>query len=223
MARPVFLIGTGTSVGKTYVAERTLRALGATGRKVVGYKPVESGVLGDSLQTDIRLLATASTFHVKPDLLTYTFAAPISPHLAARREGRTVDPGRLRSEVLRASQAAEALLVELPGGAFSPLTDELTGADFVRGIPSARTILVAPDRLGVLHDITATILACGAIGLPLEGIVLNAPAAPDESTGSNADCVRALTGIPLLCEVPRGARDAVVGTDDPIRALLSLF
>ena len=44
MAHPLVLIGTGTGVGKTYVAERLLRALAAEGRAALGYKPVESGV-----------------------------------------------------------------------------------------------------------------------------------------------------------------------------------
>ena len=44
----------------------------------------------------------ASTFHVKPPLVSQTFTAPVSPHLAARREGRTLDLQLIEDEVRRA-------------------------------------------------------------------------------------------------------------------------
>ena len=111
MASPIVLIGTGTSVGKTHVAERLLRAFGAEGRKAYGYKPIESGVDG-STDSDSERLARASTFHVKHEPARTVFRAPVSPHLAARAEG--VPQGAFQvGEVVVRGEAPEA---EHPGG-----------------------------------------------------------------------------------------------------------
>jgi dethiobiotin synthetase len=219
MARPVLLIGTGTSVGKTYVGERVLRALGDEGHLALGYKPVESG-FEPGPDSDIARLARATTFHVKPSLAVQTFAAPVSPHLAARREHRTVDVEIIRSEIRRATASDAALvLVEFPGGAFSPLTDTLSCAELARTIPGLRVILVSVDRLGVLHDVVATVRASCALGLPIDGIVLSAPEKGDDSTGLNHIELPALTSVPYLGSFPRLPVSAPISQADPARRL----
>jgi dethiobiotin synthetase len=219
VAGPVVLIGTGTSVGKTYVGERWLRALAAEGRLALGYKPLESGVT-EGADTDIARLGRASTFHVKPSLVSMTFSEPVSPHLAARGEGRTIDVDLLRREVHRAcASGAEVVLVELPGGAFSPMTETLSCAAFARTLPGVRALLVAVDRLGVLHDVAATSRACAALGLPLLGIVLNAPEVADASTGRNAKELQVVKSVPLLAVLPRGPAEGEVTAADPVRRL----
>ncbi len=218
MATPIFLIGTGTSVGKTHFAERLLRAFGAEGIRSSGYKPVESGVEDpDAPETDAARIARASSFHVKPPLERFTFAKPVSAHLAARAEGRPLDLAKIRSEVLRGLALVDVLVVELPGGAFSPLTDAVSAAELTRWVPGARALLVAPDRLGVLHDVCATVRACAAMGRPLDGVVLSAPATPDESTGSNAAELARLTSVPVLIVLERG--DASAPLAEPLRGL----
>jgi dethiobiotin synthetase len=220
VAAPVFLIGTGTSVGKTHFAERLLRGLTAENIRACGYKPVESGVADPSdPSTDAARIARASPFHVKPALVRFTFARPVSAHLAAREAGREVDLGTIRGEILRGAALAEVLLVELPGGAFSPLTDSVLAAEFTRTVPGARALLVASDRLGVLHDVCATVRACASLGRPIDGIVLSAPATPDESTGSNAAELVRFTSVPILASLERGAANAPLAKEDPVRAI----
>jgi dethiobiotin synthetase len=214
MAAPVLLVGTGTSVGKTYVAERLLRALATAGRRAFGYKPIESGVNGLE-PTDAARLAGAASFHVKQEPLRIVFQAPVSPHLAARAQGLTIDASAIHAEIARLRGVVDVLVVELPGGVFSPLTEGLLVAHFARSVPDARVVLVAPDRLGVLHDVGAACRACASVGLPLHGLVLNAPAAPDDSTGRNASELRLVTAVPLLAEIPRGAADAATPESDP--------
>jgi dethiobiotin synthetase len=219
VAHPLVLIGTGTSVGKTYVAERLLRAFAVEGRPSLGYKPVETGVTPAAGPTDAESLALASTFHVKPGLARFTFRDPVSPHLAARREARPLDLDLIRAEIRRGAALAPVLVVELPGGAFSPLADHVLTASFLRTVHQPHCLLVAPDRIGVLHDIAATTRACAAVGLPLLGIVLSATADPDASTGSNAPEVRLVTAVPLLSSLPRLPSTAPVAETDPARAL----
>jgi dethiobiotin synthetase len=128
----------------------------------------------------------------------------VSPHLAARREGRSIDLRVAQSWVAGVRAEADAVVLELPGGLFSPLTDEQTNADLLRMVEPSKVVLVAPDRLGVLHDVITTTRTARAAGLVLDGIVLGAPAQPDASTGTNADeLARVARGVPVLATLPR--------------------
>jgi len=221
MARHLVLIGPGTSVGKTYVAERLLRALAKQGHHSVGYKPVESG-FAPGEGSDIARLAGASTFHVKPPLASQTLSAPVSPHLAARLEGRTLDLDEIREEIRRAcASAARVVLVELPGGAFSPLTEAACCADFARSLAGVRTLLVAADHLGVLHEIGSTTRACAAIGLPVDGVILSAPEVADSATGHNAVELRHVTSSSLVAALPRVPVASPLLDADPVCAAAS--
>ena len=93
-------------------------------------------------------------------------------------------------------------LVELAGGAFSPLGVGLTNVDLALALEPALWLLVAPDALGVLHDVTATLRA-----LPRapDAVVLSGSRLRDESTGSNARELVSLAITPVLDVVGAGA------------------
>lgn len=93
-----------------------------------------------------------------------------------------------------------ALVIETAGGVFSPLTEHLTNFDLAHCVGSAQWVLVAPDRLGVLHEVTSTLQAMRSLGRSPDWLVLNAPSTPDASTGSNAaELRRSGLTIPVLC------------------------
>lgn len=203
--RLVLVTGTGTSIGKTHLAEAILLASPRDAR-VIGLKPVESGVEDDVL-SDAGRLARASTFHVQH--FRVALRTPVAPSLAARREGVTIDVPRLRGEVARVRDLADVAVVELPGGLFSPFVDSLLNVDFGAALQPDATLLVAPDRLGVLHDVLATMTAARARGFPLHALALVAPEQADPSTGTNAEALASLLpDLPAL-PVPRGAPAAL--------------
>src|SRR5271155_4051712 len=169
----IVLVGTGTGIGKTHLGVALLTALASTGVEVAGLKPVESGVQANV--TDAQLLADAASFHVKLPP-PYMLAAPLSPHLAAPLEGITI---RL-SPILRWVDAVEAdwVLVETAGALLSPLAPGLTNLDLTVALEPTAVVLVAPDRLGVLHDVTAALFAMRHLEprLPDPVVALMAPA-----------------------------------------------
>jgi dethiobiotin synthetase len=75
-------------------------------------------------------------------------------------------------------------LIETAGGVFSPLNEESTNLDLALRLQPALLLLVAPDSLGVLHDVSATLRAMA--GSPPALVALSAGRAPDASTGRNA-------------------------------------
>lgn len=194
----VVVVGTGTDVGKTHVGASLARAFRSRGLAVDAWKPVASGVTSGAGEDATMLAEGAGTAVRDP---AHVFEPPISPHLAARRAGVELSAAAL---VRVARRGGEVLLVETAGGLYSPLSDRETNADLVRALDPDRTLLVAPDRLGVLHDVVATLRAARADGLALSAIALSAVATPDASTGTNAGELRRLVDVPLV-EIPRAA------------------
>lgn len=209
MTAPLVVVaGTGTGIGKTTLACALVAAWTARRGAVAGVKPIESGGQG----ADVLALERVSTFHVTRSTVPYLLAAPVSPHLAARREGVALSLSLVTNWTTAIRAAATAVVLELPGGLFTPLTDDgETNIDLVRRLDPTRVILVAPDRLGVLHDvIAATLAARAAGGVAIDAIVLSEPEAPDASTTTNAaELRRALPLAPIIDVLPRCHDDAL--------------
>lgn len=197
----VVIVGAGTGIGKTHLGVALVRALVQAGEQVVGLKPIESGV-GEGI-SDGELLAGAGMFHVKPSQ-PYAFARPVSPHLAAREAGVTLELARVRAWV--DTHQAPWTVVESAGALLSPLGGGLTNLDLARSLSPDALLLVALDRLGVLHELSACLLALRVLGpnLPAPLVVLQAPAQTDASTGTNAAELATLGIASGVLSVPRG-------------------
>lgn len=212
MAAPLVVVtGTGTGIGKTHVSVALVRAWAAGGKRIAGWKPVETGIEGP-LGPDGQALQAASTLHVKHSQASYR--QPLSPHLAARLENRPVPLAELAAAVREIREEADGVVVELAGGLFSPLSDEALSADWIATLAPTKLILVAPNRLGVLHDVLAVLRS--APPLELAHIVLSAVEVPDSSSPSNAAELRRFTKIPVT-EVARKSPEVLV---DELRPLL---
>lgn len=207
-ARGLFITGTDTEVGKTYVAAEIARLL-AQNYRVGVYKPVasgcaagESGVLvsGDAM----RLWEAAGQPLTLSEVCPQPFVAPLAPHQAARREGRHVD-----AELLRRGLVAwgdyDIVIVEGAGGLMSPLSDDDFTIDLAWefGYP---LVVVVPNRLGAINHCLQTLITAATYrdGLPIAGIVLNHPAAADgdESVATNREDLQERCVPSLLAEVP---------------------
>jgi len=228
LAPLVVVTGTGTGIGKTHVSaallkqwSRALEAAGLAHAHVAGLKPVESGVVPGAV-TDAQVLEQASTFHVKRFPPPYMLARAVSPHLAAADEGRVLDLEVIRAYVEAVRAEADAVAVELPGGLFSPLAPELDNAAVARALLPTAVLLVAPDRLGVLHDVAAATRAAAACGLRLDGILLVAPDQADASTGTNAAELRVVSSVPVVASLPRADVDTLAAHADLEKLLRDL-
>ncbi len=160
----VFVTASGTDIGKTYVAEALLRQWRQSGRMVAVLKPLLSGYdPADAANSDTGRLLTASGVAITPesiDLVSpWRYAAPLSPDMAAAREGKTVPVDDVIAYCAAAIAEADAtgmsLLIEGVGGVMVPLDEARTVADLIAalGIPA---ILVGGSYLGTLsHTLTA--------------------------------------------------------------------
>jgi dethiobiotin synthetase len=215
MAFRLVLVGTGTGIGKTHTGVALTSALAADGIQVCGLKPIESGV--GSGPSDAQLLAAVSTFPVKPQ--PYAFPEPLSPHLAARRAGRSVDLPAVSHWV--DAHPATVVLIETAGALLSPLGPGITNLDLARELRPHALLLVAPDRLGVLHDVTACLHALRTLArdFPSPVLILQPPLTPDDSSGTNARELVALAIAPPPVVFPRSDPTSPASLDAARQAL----
>lgn len=197
----VVVLGTGTDVGKTYVTACLARGL-AGHRSVLALKPIESGV-DPSAPGDAGTIAAAAGH--APLHSPWRFEPPVSPHLAARNAGTGIDIAQVAHWVAEQERQAspQITLVELAGGAFSPLAADVTNVELAVALGSAVWLLVAPDSLGVLHDLTATLRS---MPRPPDAVVLSRSRRPDASTGTNALELQRLGIAEVLEVIPAGAK-----------------
>lgn len=206
--RGLFITGTDTGVGKTFVACAIAQVLRSQGRRVGAYKPVCSGsrcdAQGGEVWDDVESLLSAvgggfSTAMICPQC----FSAPLAAPVAARMQGEAVDAARLRQGVDAWRGVAEILLVEGAGGWLSPITDEETVADLAHdlGFP---VLIVAPNRLGAINHTLLTVEAVRNRGVSIAGVVLNRiDEFTDSSTAFNAEEISRRSQTPVLADLQR--------------------
>ena len=109
-----------------------------------------------------------------------------------------------------ASRDRSWLVIETAGALLSPLAHGPHQPRPGKALEPDTLVLVAPDRLGVLHDVTAALLALRTLApeLPPPVVVLQPPATPDSSTGTNAAGARALGIAGQVAAFPRADVDA---------------
>jgi dethiobiotin synthetase len=213
------VLGTGTAVGKTHASVALTAALSARGDLVCGLKPIESGV-AEGVLTDAARLAEISSVRAKP--APFTFIDPVSPHLAARRAGFSISL-EAAAEWVRGHRA-RVLVVETAGAVLSPLGPRATNLDLTRVLCPDAVVLVGLDRLGVLHEVSACLLAIRTLApdLPAPAVILNEPAAPDASTGTNADELDALGIAGGVVVLPRAKPTSAPSLERATRVLAGL-
>jgi dethiobiotin synthetase len=213
MARGLFITGTGTGtgVGKTYVAARIAAELRKAGRRVGVYKPAASGCEsrdGQLVSPDaLALWEAAGRPGTLNEVCPQSFAASLAPHLAARAEGKRVDPQLMRSGIEFWRNSSEIVLVEGAGGLMSPLGDDDYNADLAAEF-AFPLIVVSANELGVINATLQTLVTAATYcdGLDVAGIVLNAPRplAADPSVDSNRDELERRCVPPVLAGVSFG-------------------
>lgn len=206
--RGLFITGTDTEVGKTYVTALIARALRDAGHRVGVYKPAASGCerRGRTLFSDdaVALWEAAGKPGTLDEVCPQRFAAPIAPHLAARAEGKELDARLLRTGIKPWLERSEIVLVEGAGGLMSPMGDQEYVADLAYdfGFP---LVVVARNVLGTINHTLQTLITASTFrdGLPVAGIVLNNPRRPrsDASLATNHAELAARCVPPVLAEV----------------------
>jgi dethiobiotin synthetase len=211
----VFVTATGTDIGKTFVTAGLIRHVRAAGRAADAIKPVVSGFDPGAWQdSDPAALIAALGRPLVMDeierISPWRFAAPLSPHMAARQEGRTIAFAEVVDFCRRAMAGRRGiLLIEGIGGIMVPLDDRHTVLDWMT-LLRIPIILVAGTYVGTMSHTLTSLEVLARRNLDVAAVVVSES---EGSAASLADTVATVehfadaidvVGIPRL---PAGAGD----------------
>lgn len=179
--RGIFVTGTDTNVGKTWVGKHLIQALCEVGIDVVPRKPIESGWSEEITETDAWILANAANrLDDLNEICPNRFKSPVSPVRAAEIEGKKLSLGTLKKQCLVSVGNEQFLYVEGAGGFYSPLCFDGLNADLAQQL-NLPVLLVVANRLGCINHALLTIEAIKKRKLTLWAIILNDVDASDLS------------------------------------------
>jgi dethiobiotin synthetase len=206
-----FVTATGTDIGKTFVTAGFIRVLRAKGEKVSALKPVVSGFdMATAALSDPGVLLGALDAPVTPealeDISPWRFAAPLSPDMAAAREGKALDFDSIVA-LCQNAIAAEmgTLFIEGVGGVMVPLDERRTVLDWM-GVLGLPLIMVTGSYLGTISHTLTALDAVARAGLSVTALVINETgdgAVPVEET--KAALARFHPGM-MIVTIPRVKR-----------------
>lgn len=212
LRQSLFIAGTDTGVGKTWVATRLLAGLAASGIRAAGMKPVAAGaeLTSHGWRNDDALELAAAGNVPLPYELTNPVCLPqaTAPHLAAQRTGISIDLDVIRQAFAAINARSDLVVVEGAGGWLAPIGpagagqpgETMQDVAVALGLP---VVLVVGLRLGCLNHALLTAEAIRGSGLPLAGWIANPidPAFADAS--AYTDSLAERLPCPLLWTAPQ--------------------
>lgn len=205
--RGLFVTGTDTGVGKTVLTAALAASFRAEKLNVGVWKPVQSGALLGNGITDAERLLQGSGIDERPEAVApFTFEAPLTPLLAAKKAGVTLTMKALLSAGEPLIERYDALLIEGAGGTAVPLTDHALVVDLISelGVPA---LVVARSGLGTINHTLLTISFLQQRGIPIIGVIMNdgelTEAYDDPSVYTNAELIERFSSIKVLGRFPR--------------------
>lgn len=184
----IFITGIGTGVGKTIASACVAEALGAH-----YWKPIQAGLQDVTDSQIIRSLLSDKT-HVNDEL--YRLRMPSSPHLAASREGITLQEEKIVQRAKELQQPDLPLVIEGAGGLMVPISKKVFMLDLIKAL-EAKVIVVAQNYLGSINHSLLTAMALKQAGIPVIGWIFSG----DHHT--NEDDIVEWSGYPRIARIPR--------------------
>lgn len=198
----VFVTGTDTHIGKTYVSSLILEELRKKGRMVLGLKPVSSGDREDAE----RLWEAAGGVRSLDEVNPVWYRTPVAPYTAGQLEGPVLNLEEMVAQIRAVSEGSDFTLIEGAGGWNVPLGKHENGAIFTiadlakaLGFP---VLVVSANWLGAINHTVLTTKAIESDGLECVGVILNYPMAErDVAAVTNQAVMAEMLTVPILGEV----------------------
>ena len=227
MAKGIFVTGTGTDVGKTYVTALIVKKLADAGIHAGYYKAALSGAESieeirkrntminnviHKLRYSMEMKTATIVTQEDSSLLSYLYQNAVSPHLAARIEGNPVDTETVKADFDRVKKEFDYVTVEGSGGIVCPIRwdeeHEILLEDIVKML-HLNTLVIADAGLGTINAVVLTVEYVRNHGMDVKGIILNhySGGAMQED---NEKMIERLTGVPVIARVRDGDRELEV-------------
>lgn len=220
VGKGIFITGTDTDIGKTYVTALLVKTLREAGYDAGYYKAAISGA--DSVaESDAGFVNRFAGIRESEDmLLSYLYKHAVSPHLAARMEGHPVEKEVILAGWARAAARYPYVTMEGSGGICCPIRHDEKAVYYLEDIVHwlhLPSLIVADAGLGTINHVVLTAFYMKARELPVKGVLLNnwKGGVMEED---NVKMIEEMTGLPVLAKIRRG--DAVINADPALLASL---
>lgn len=226
MSKNIFITGTGTDVGKTYVTGLILKKFKEHGRNAAYYKAAMSGnerradgtlIPGDALE--VRTISGIA--QPLEDMCPYIYENAVSPHLAAQMEGNPVDLDVVLENYDRLCETYDYVTAEGSGGILCPLRfdrEKIQLEDFVRA-RGLGCLVVADAGLGTINAVVLTVEYMKFRHIPVRGIIFNHYEKGNPIHEDNRFMCESMTGLKIVACVKENDTDL----DMPFELLESLY
>jgi dethiobiotin synthetase len=203
MTKGMFITGTDTGVGKTYIATGIVKTLHSAGIDVGVMKPAETGCSlrsGKLVPSDAEALMRAAAVRDPLSLVNpYRFRAPVAPSVAAEIGRKRIDPEKILRSFRTLSQRHDTMIVEGAGGIMVPLTKGYLFLDLAEamGLP---VVIVARPGLGTINHTLLTIEALRVRRIMIAGVVFNDGLGRRTGLAESTSpaVIEELSGVPII-------------------------
>lgn len=221
MSKGLFITGTGTDLGKTYIAGLIVKKLADAKQSAAYYKAAMSGndrradgslIPGDALFVQ----KTAGISQPLEEMCPYVYEHAYSPHLASRIEGHPVQMDVVKAGYYKVCSAYDFVTMEGSGGILCPICfDEakIQLEDVIREL-HLPSILIADAGLGTINSVVLTVEYMKAKNLPVKCIIYNHYHGNDVMEDDNIFMCEYMTGLPTLAKVKDGDTELAMDVQD---------
>ena len=202
MLKSLFITGTDTDVGKTYVTAGLATLLHNRGKNVGVMKPFAAGTMPSSQLSDTDILIRASHCNDPQNLINpQFFPQRASPYTAAKESHIQPDIDLVMSAFNHLCIRHDIVLVEGIGGIMTPITKDYFVCDMIKQM-NIHTIIVTRNKIGSINHTLLTINACKDRDIQICGIVINAIDPDGYDSDSLATDLQDLTSLSVLGTIP---------------------
>lgn len=218
LRKGVFLAGTDTEIGKTYIASLLIRQLMREGKNPCYYKVALSAGTQDDVMTasEVRYVRETTGLTEPPEnLASFTYHTPVALHLAARLENNPFNIEKAVQDFQYLSSRYGFIVAEGSGGVVSPLSDEenvIVLADVIAAL-ELPVIVVARAGRGTINHTMLTVAYLRQQGIEVCGIILNRFREEKPEHADNHRMIERLTGLPILARVAPDAKEISLAED----------
>lgn len=174
MSRKIFVTGTDTGSGKSYVASRLIRQLQAKGISSIALKPVACGCKEGAINEDVAVLLEAQGLADPAEVNLYSFSGAASPNIAAAAENRSIDCKTLVRWCEERASGFDICLIEGVGGLMVPLHDRYLVREWMSDLMPCEEMLVIGAKLGAINHALLTLEQLKQAGMFPSYVVINA-------------------------------------------------
>ena len=180
MSKNLFITGTGTDIGKTYVTGLMIKKLQESGLKAAYYKAAMSGndrredgslIPGDA----VRVKNMSGISQPPEEMCPYVYENAYSPHLASRLEGNPVQPEVVKAGFEKVAAEYDYVTMEGSGGILCPICfdEQKIMLEDVITMLDLSCLLIADAGLGTINQVVLTWFYMKSRNIPVKGIIFN--------------------------------------------------